>query len=442
MIGQTSNTSTQIAYQRLATQLVDKQYGLVHSSQIRYPHPSEPAILRAQVRLPYRAHDYDLRRFQVGGSGAAVDQWSVQLSALCESVERYCLYADRADVVVDSYVNLVRHFNALHPDDCPLFYSDQYPAVGFAKFTPETILAWSWATMLPSGEQILIPTDLVYLFHPMHPDEKRLLSPISTGAACGQSAADATVRGLIEVVERDALMLMWLNQQPCPRLLIEPQSELGLFIEHHLQSPTLTVQLFWLPNDLQIPVCMAILLAGEVGDQRTFVGLAANLSAETAARKALLEALEVRAGIFEMKEAQTVIETPAEITSIHKHAVYYMQEDRTALLDFLLAGTETVALADLPDFSTGCPATDLQFCLARCAEAEQPVFVADLTKDDIRPINLRVVRVIMPKMLQITTHHQKPFLGNPRLYQIPVQLGWRDTPMRVGEHNRDPHPFI
>ena len=429
------NRSTTTQYRRLASQLVDRQYGVVHSVDLHYPPPGEPAIFRAQVRLPYRGRDYEMKRFQVGGSGAALDETQVRLSALCESVERYCLFADRADIVFDSFNNLSQQFNALHPDDCPLFHPDQYPAVQYAPFSADTILAWSWATRLPDGEPFLIPADLVYLYHPPHPDEKRPLTPISTGAACGRSAADAIVRGFLEVVERDALMLMWLNRHPCPHIDISPHTELGRFIAEHVQ---LDCHLFWLENDLEIPVCMAVLLEGT----QLFVGLAANLSGQVAARKALFEALEVRVGIFGMEEAQEQIATPADITSIHKHAIYYVQGDRRRLLDFLFDTTETVALDALPDFASGDTNTDLQLCLARCAAAEQPIYVADLTKDDVRPLDLRVVRVIMPAMLQITTHHEKPFLGNPRLFDVPVQLGWRDKPLSPETINRDPHPFI
>jgi ribosomal protein S12 methylthiotransferase accessory factor len=237
-------------------------------------------------------------------------------------------------------------------------------------------------------------------------------------------------------------MIMWLNRYPVPRLSVDPHSELGQFIERYLRHTALSHQLFWLPNDLEIPACMAILLEGEPGKRRIFVGLAANLSPEKAAMNALMEAVEVRLGIFNMQEMDEAVVTPEAINNVHKHAVYYVQQDRTHLLDFLLNTPNSIELAAVPDKSAGEPQADLVTCLHCCRQAGQAVFVADLTKDDIRPFALRVVRVIMPGMQRLTTNHNTPYLGNLRPATVPVQLGWRTQPLDWTEFNQDPHPFI
>lgn len=426
----------------LEAQLVDHKFGLVQLVRTGFPYPGEPPIYTAEARLSYLAHDFGLKQIKVGGSGAALDENHARLSALCESVERYCLNADHTDILVDTYKNLSQDFNTLHPADCPLFHPDQYPAVGLAPFTPETKIAWTWAVSLPQGKPTRVPAEFVYLRHPGNPEEGHLVTTISTGAACGRSAADATVRGIYEIVERDAMMIMWLNRYPVPRLLVDPKSELGQFIERYLHPTALSHQLFWLPNDLEIPACMAILLEGRPGEQRIFVGLAANLSPEKAAMNALLEAVEVRLGIFNMREMDEVIDVPEMIDNVHKHAVYYVQQDRKHLLNFLLNTPNSIELAAIPDKSSREPQVDLDICLDHCRQAGQAVFVADLTKDDIRPFPLRVVRVIMPGMQRLTTNHNTPYLGNSRPATVPVQLGWRTQPLDWTEFNRDPHPFI
>lgn len=431
-----------MAYRLLEAQLVDHKFGLVQMVRTRFPYPGEPPIYTAEARLSYLAHDFGLKQIKVGGSGAGLDETHARLSALCESIERYCLNADRSDIIIDTYNNVSQRFNALHPAACPLFHPDQYPAVGFAPFAPDTKIAWTWAAALPQGDPILVPAELVYLRHPANPEEHHLVSTISTGAACGRSAADATVRGIYEIVERDAMMIMWLNRFPAPRLLVDPQSDLGQFIERYLRPTTLGYQLFWLPNDLEIPACMAILFEGKPGKQRIFVGLAANLSPEKAAMNALMEAVEVRLGIFNLREMDEAVATPKAINNVHKHAVYYVQQDRTHLLNFLLNTPNSIELAAIPDSSHGEPEADLATCLESCRRAAQDVFVADLTKDDIRPVNLRVVRVIMPGMQRLTTNHNTPYLGNVRSSMVPVKLGWRRQPLDWTEFNRDPHPFI
>ena len=434
--------TAQVAYHMLEAQLVGHKFGLVQSLQTRFPYPGEPPIYTAEARLSYLAHDFGLKQIKVGGSGAALDESHARISALCESVERYCLNADRSDIIADTYGNISQRFNALNPATCPLFHPDQYPVVGVDPFTPDTKIAWTWAVALPQGSPILIPAEFVYLRHPALPEECHLVTTISTGAACGSSAADATVRGIYEIVERDAMMIMWLNRFPVPRLLVASQSNLGQFIARYLRPTTLGYRLFWLTNDLQIPACMAILLEGQPGKQRIFVGLAANLNPEKAAMNALMEAVEVRLGIFNLREMEEAIAVPEAINNVHKHAVYYGQQDRTQLLDFLLNTPNSIELAAIPDKATDEPQADLNTCLEYCSQAGQDVFVADLTKEDIRPFGLRVVRVIMPGMQRLTTNHNTPYLGNMRPSTVPVQLGWRTQPLAWTEFNQDPHPFI
>ena len=439
-----TRSQTAIILNNLENQLVDTRYGLVQRLQTQYPYPGEPPIYTAKVRLSDHAHNEELglSSLRIGGSGAALDETSARLSALCECVERYCLNAAKTDIIVDCYTNLSQSFAVLSPDQCPLFHPKQYLTMGYSPFTSQINIAWTWAISLPQGTPLLVPADFVYLRYPTSPEARRLMNTISTGAACGSSATDAIVRGIYEIVERDAMMLVWLNRYPCPRLLVDPESNLGQFMHRYLRLTNLTAHLFWLTNDLQIPACMAVLIEGQPGDQRLFVGLSANLNPERAATKALLEAFEVRLGIFDMEESRQPLAAPENITSIHKHAIYYIQQDRTHLLEFLLNTPHTIPLASIPDKSTGTPETDLQMCLECCFTAKQPVFVADLTKEDIHPTGLRVVRVIMPGMQQLTTNHNHPFLGNPRLFNVPVHLGWRDTPLAYTEINQEPHPFI
>lgn len=435
---------SEIILNNLENQLVNTKYGLVQNLQTQFPYPGEPPIYTAKARLSDHTHNEELglSSLRIGGSGAALDEVSARLSTLCECVERYCLNAAKTDIIVNCYANLSQSFDALSPDQCPLFHPKQYPIVGYSPFTSQTNIAWTWAISLSQGTPLLVPADFVYLRYPTCPEVNRLMGTISTGAACGSSATDAIVRGIYEIVERDAMMLMWLNRHPCPRLLVDPESNLGQFMQHHLRLTNLAAHLFWITNDLQIPSCMAVLVEGQPGEQRLFVGLSAHLNPERSATKALLEAFEVRLGIFDMEESRQWLAAPENITSIHKHAIYYIQQDRTHLLDFLLNTPHTVPLASIPDKSTGAPETDLQMCLEYCLMAKQSVFIADLTKEDIYPTGLRVVRVIMPGMQQLTTNHNHPFLGNPRLFNTPVYLGWRNNVLAYTEINQDPHPFI
>jgi ribosomal protein S12 methylthiotransferase accessory factor len=423
--------------------VVDEKIGLIRKVITRRPDPGDPPVFTAASRGFHKGISAEADRLAVDGGAIALSEDHARLAAICEGIERYCLFAgDPASFLVDSYANLSRRFTLLHSSACPLFHPSQYPDVGYDSFEETTPLAWTWGVSLFRQKPLLVPADLIYLGNKHDAGEAVLCNPISTGAACGVSYADAVVRGIYEVVERDAFMIMWLNQHPCPRLRISPASKLGRLLQSHFKTTNLSHEFIWMTNDLAIHACMAILLEGERGARRAYVGLAAHLDPQQAAQKALMEAYEVRLYLLRSHKTMPVVRDTTEITDIHRHAYYYAQGDRTSMLDFLLQNSNEVPLDELENTSQGHPAADLQICLEKCAQAGEEVIVADLTQEEIRSLGLRVVRVIMPGMQRLTCEHNKPYLGGSRLYEVPVRLGWRTSPIEIQEINRDPHPFI
>lgn len=424
-------------------QLVDTVTGLVSSLETHFPAPGEPPLYTAYTRMANYLYYSEVPHGPNGGSGAGLHEEHARMAALCESVERYCLIpGNPQELVVGSYTEMAPRFDLLSPEACPLFHPGQFPAVGYARFDRQTLLSWTWACSLTRQKPILVPAVFVYLHYPLATGETAFCRPISTGAACGTSYGDAIVRGIYEIVERDAFMILWLNRHSAPRLKIPPQSRLGQSIQRRFHSPAMSHTLIWMSSDLPIHACLAIVVEEAQGMRRSYVGLSAHLDPQRAALGALVEADEVRRGIPRVKESAKVLNDPAEITSIHQHGYYYAQADRTSLLDFLLHTPQEIKLEDLEDASQGSPAANLQTCLEICARAGIEVIVADVTKEDVRQAGLRVVRVVMPGMVPLTNDHNRPFLGSPRLYEVPVRLGWQGQPRGYTEFNPDPHPFV
>ena len=63
----------------------------------------------------------------------------------------------------------------------------------------------------------MVPFTAVYLGIPL-PLSRHVVLPTSSGCAAGTCYADAVLAGLLELIERDSLMLWWLHQLPLPRL--------------------------------------------------------------------------------------------------------------------------------------------------------------------------------------------------------------------------------
>lgn len=419
--------------------LVDSRIGLIPGIRTYRPVPGGPYVFSAAAPLPKYAA---IEGVQAGG-GFALSESSARAAALCEAVERgACLETERANLVFGSYRDLGQRFDLLHPEQCPLFHPSQYPGVGYQPFTLETPISWTWAYSLIQHKPLLVPAVLVFLQHPRADQEASLCPPSSNGAACGASLSAAIVQGICELVERDALMVMWLNRHSCPRVHVAPGSPLDQIIQHSLRGDRCAHTLIWMTNDLtRIHACFAVLFEEQHGLRRTYVGAAAHLDPGRAALKAIIETHQIRLWIQDIIGTAQPVRQPADIRTIEQHGLYYAQQDRSAALDFLVHSPRSLDLETLPNYAQGSPARDLQTCLEMFEQAGLDVLVTDLTQEDIRPTGLRVVKVIVPSLVPPAFNHTQRLLGSPRLYELPVRLGWRDRPLTPSEFNPDPHPF-
>jgi ribosomal protein S12 methylthiotransferase accessory factor len=72
-------------------------------------------------------------------------------------------------------------------------------------------MRWTTGTSFPSGETKAVPRQLIEVPYIYSRGEAILRSPITTGAAAGNSIAECIERGLLEIIERDAFVLAWMT---------------------------------------------------------------------------------------------------------------------------------------------------------------------------------------------------------------------------------------
>jgi ribosomal protein S12 methylthiotransferase accessory factor len=67
--------------------------------------------------------------------------------------------------------------------------------------------------------------------------------------------------------------------------------------------------------------------------------------------------------------------------------------------------------------------------------------VVDVTLPEVLQAGLRVVRVIVPGLIPLTFGHRYAAKGGPRLYTVPVTLGYASRGLAEADLNPAPHPF-
>jgi len=376
-----------------------------------------------------------------GGSGFTRE--SAQVRAYAEAMERYCAAVyDASDLRLDVYRHL--RDDAVAPGAFALYGPEQYdaPAFEYRPFLEDTPVNWAQGYSLTQQKPVFVPAAFVYLpYWPTGTETPIGLFP-STGLACGRSFLEAALRGLLEVIERDAIMLMWLNRAAARQIDAKslgdtPAGKLAGSDENG------KIHIFDITTDVRIPTRFALLTATYRGRSLVSCGAATHWDGQAANTKAVLEALALRLSV------QKVIRThpmkshgldPRAVREIDDHLNFYTNPDHLSALDFLLqmeALPETRQDVSIPGRNM---AGQLKACLELLAERGLEAIVVDVTRPELAGSGLYAVRVIVPGMIPLTFGSGYVCAAGRRLQEVPVALGYR-RPGEALRLNPAPHPF-
>jgi ribosomal protein S12 methylthiotransferase accessory factor len=167
-----------------------------------------------------------------------------------------------------------------------------------------------------------------------------------------------------------------------------------------------------LTHDLGIPTFVA--LGRFPGNGRYCIGLGAHLDARIALQRALTEFNQ----LFDPQQKGD----PPWMESDMEDPSFLLPDDtvppRTPA-DFLSPSHEDIL-------------EDVRTCVARAASVGLETLVLDQTRPDV---GLHAVKVVVPGL-----RHFWPRFAPGRLYDVPVRLGWRDSPL--GEAQLNPFPLF
>lgn len=145
------------------------------------------------------------------------------------------------------------------------------------------------------GATVLVPVDLCLR---RHPDRRAFPAPwpLSNGCAAGPDRESATLRALLELIERDAAALWWRGGRPPAPLPLEvAAAAVALLARLRDGAAARRTWLLDITTDLGIPVVAAVSFAA-AGAGFCF-GLAARPTAAAAASAALLELAQIELAI-------------------------------------------------------------------------------------------------------------------------------------------------
>jgi ribosomal protein S12 methylthiotransferase accessory factor len=379
-----------------------------------------------------------------GSTGAGVTREIAVASAIGETLERYCsaIY-DPRELVVSSYERLERSsVAAVAPDRFALYSQAQYeqPDFIFEPFTRCREISWTEGYSLVHQEPVLVPACLTYVpFRYDYPGDL-IAFGVSTGLCCRPSVVEAILGGLYEAVERDAIMYMWMNRVPSAQIDHHVGGLLPAILRERFAPSGLRVHIFDISTDLPIPVVFALLIDDRNEGLAVAAGASAHLDSEAAAIKALVEAAQVRRWLKSMAPPHHAYRDDfADVVTFEDHVRLFASLRSVAFLDFLIASPPTASIDAVRTMGATSPKDDLERCVAAIAAKGFDVIVVDLTQADVAELGLRVVKVIVPGLVDINADHNYRPLGAARLYRDHDAPASNDGASRPS--NPVPHPF-
>ncbi|MCT4355818.1 YcaO-like family protein [Streptomyces sp. Je 1-79] len=394
---------------------------------------------RALSNLRTWAADEDTGNSDGAGTGLTAER--AKLVSIAEALERYstCAWDDDA-MVVAAENDLTEEFvspsrwpscspTELARDDCRL-----------TEYDPSVPIRWVRAWSLTRQVPVLVPAISVYLHMPYSSESEKFTRGITTGAAVHSDVRAALLGGLLEVIERDAIALVWLQRLRLPELVVDPERlDAGTRELHRVGTSTeLRVRLFDATTDFGVPVIYGVQISDADPTLGQIVAATCDIRPEAALGKIYRELSSLRVALRGYVSAYAGREPDPSQVSVVGGAVRNAPPARRGVFDFLLDGERpTYGLDRMP----GLPAEadPLDTVVSRLASRGAEVLAVDITTDEARQVGMRAVKVLVPEAMPVSFVHAERFLGTPRLYEAPLAMG--HTSHAEDELNPEPQAF-
>lgn len=429
-----------------AVRAIDEETGIIRWLSEIPIEPGEPEIFNYSAKMADTGRYLPLKCYDNNG-GAGLTREDAVLAAVGESLERYCCSIYFIDELrLGSHAEVSRRSRALSPAEIGLFHLAQRSQVHYDWFTEQTPIAWTQGVSITHREPLLLPACLCYVpyFPFLRDNGERTVAPsISTGQACGRSYTDALLRGLYEVIERDAFNITWLNQLTVPHIDIASSSRVNHVYKERFARPYLQYGLHQLASDFGIPCVLCILIDHSRRPPMICTGGAAHLDPERAALKAMVEAAQTRVWaqfLGKSREPRIIEDDYSNITDFEQHVYLYAYGGMLPAVQFLLSSDEWRSFRDFDNVASFGGVEELQRSLQMVQAAGCEVMAIDLTTPDVRELGFRVVKVIIPLAVPLEGDHNHRLLGSPRIFQVPARLGYRSQ-SDLTKLNPYPHPY-
>lgn len=400
------------------TSIISDKFGIVNAVLER--NELEKYGLKMYQCLSANAKDlFDLNReVSSGGLGVSESTDGAMISCLAEALERYCMsFIPEEEVIFEKIDGLEksRRFSKFYTYDNIQYNKNK----SFSNPIKDSIHWTKIYSVTNKKEWKYWPASLIYLpFDISNP----VAENTSTGMAAGMTIDDCILSGLLELLERDALMINFLQRLNPPEIdLSTITGKNKEFIE--LIRKDYSIKIYKLYSDIDVPIYLSYIWKKIKGKIHFGIGASASLDSDLAINKSLKECLFT---FFYSKNIMDLRKNnPDEINALYEHFLYYQGDN----FKKLLFESEIIKYKR--------EKTKLKEIIGNLKKLNINVYYKELTTEDIKNTKIKVVKVVAPGLIDLNKSHVLPRLGADRFWSVPKSLGLK----YYKTLSKEPHPF-
>lgn len=377
--------------------------------------------------------EYNICKQKIIASGISVKSgYLALLKCLSEGIEHFSLYHIKKNSLINSSYSQLNQ-----------------PALDPAEYTNNTDhrksqIGWVRGFNLTKNEICFIPAQLIFIDYVQSTQEPKLSVNISTGAAGGFDFESSLLRGIYEVIERDSILTLYLNDIKFSKVETGSlgNNKIRAILEYCKQYK-IGIHIYNTTNDLGIPAFLSV-LDDKTGQGPQFtVGAKANLNWIEAVIGSIEEAFLSRPWMrWEMLKRRFKLPKikPELINTVIDRTVFWNSPETKIIRELLINQSPTpykpvLSVNSLMSFNN--KQKELSYILNILKSKGFTVYMADISLDNFKKLGHCVYKIIIPKLQPLyLSEKQKVFRMN-RLRTVARYFGKDNFVI-----NSFPHPFL
>lgn len=389
---------------------------------LRYPPADLPAFVNVSASLGSTDDALFQNRGvqpQIRSHGSALTVDRALTIAAAEGIERYSSSVIKGRTLITSKASELGGESLDLDSVARLSEAElEHPLCPFVVPDQNASIRWVRGLNLISLKECWIPATMAFNHLPNISQQERFWPLISTGCAAHTSLEHAIRSAIFEVVERDAISLIWLQRIPLPRILIDCVDD---ELCSHLRlcgtiSDAVEFHFFDAQLDLHVPTVYGVARCKHNSIIHTAIACSSAATYQSALCKVVVDLESILSALAHQADYPN---DPTKFSSLFDGARYMAHESRKSAFDFLLNSPSMVRTSELR--CQQC--SSIREIVNRFSGRSLQVFLIDLTTDEAAKTGLRVVRAVAPALQPLSFSHLAQFKGNPRLYSVPKHMG-------------------